>query len=407
MKILFLSTRVPHAGITGGHILVYQRIARLAARGHDVGLAAFEGKEGSGPPAEIGARLRELEIVPHPPRRSAAGDMWSVATRGIPPYFRRYRSPEMMRRVGDMVERSRYDVVIAEYAAMGQYLHRNPYLPAVRRIVSCHSSVAASYRKLADVMKYSARGIRSRFSIGSLMRYETEMYRGMDRILVLTAQERYGLLGSAPDLRISVIPAGVDTTHFAFRESSPAGPLVLFTGHFEQQANRDGILWFLKTAWPRLKAQVPGLRLRVVGPHSDSLLRRHARRDPAVSATGEVPDIRPHLADATVFVCPVRLGSGLRLKVLEAMSAGVPVVTTSLGAEGIAVQQGDNGFVADRPELMAEYTALLLADETLRNSIAARARVLMETRFSWDRGVEQMEEIMRDISAGKAARLHI
>jgi hypothetical protein len=406
MKILFLSTRLPHADITGGHVIVYQRILRLARRGHEIGLAVFASEDDDAHVDEMRPLVKRLEIIP-PPRRTAAGDLLSFLTRGIPPYFRHYRSPEMMRRVGDMVDRERYHVAMAEFTVMGQYLYRNPFLPAVRRVVSCHSGIATTYRKLADILGYRPRGIRSRLSLAGLLRYEVDLYRNVDRILVLTAQERYGLLNYAPDLRISVIPGGVDTSHVVPPPRRGDETELLFTGHFEQEANRDAVFWFLRTAWPRLKERIPGVRFKIVGPGSDEALRARARRDPALVVTGGVPDLRPHFATASVFVCPVRLGSGLRLKVLEAMAAGVPVVTTSLGAEGIPIQQGESGFVADRPEMMADYIELLMGDAALRHTLSRQGRALVETRFSWDLGVDQIEEVMGETCTGGMAHLHI
>lgn len=406
MKILFLSTRLPHAGITGGHVIVYQRLLRLARRGHDVGLAVFSGDEDEARAAELKPLLAEVVTVPRPAHH-AVGDAWSFMTRGIPPYFRRYQSDAMQRRVGDMVENGRYHVVIAEFSAMGQFLYHNPFLPAVRRVVSCHSSIVTSYRKVAELMRFRPRGIRSRLSLTGLLRYEMDMYRGMDRILVLTAQERYGLLGLEPDLRISVIPGGVDTDFFQPPRERSEAPELLFTGHFEQEANRDAVIWFLQTTWPMLKKRIPNIRFKVAGPGSAEFLREAAHRDQALVVLGEVPDLRPHLQAAAVFVCPVRLGSGLRLKILEAMAAGVPVVTTSLGAEGIPLQQGDNGFIADRPEMMADYIELLLQDAPLRQTLSRQARALVDTRFSWDIGIDQIEQVLRETCMGGTALLHI
>jgi glycosyltransferase involved in cell wall biosynthesis len=104
---------------------------------------------------------------------------------------------------------------------------------------------------------------------------------------------------------------------------------------------------------------------------------------------------------ARVFLCPVRLGSGLRVKILEAMAAGVPVVSTSLGAEGIPLHTGDNALLADTPEMMAENIVLLLEDETLRTSIIRQARTLMEDRFAWDRGIDMLEDVLASAVVGR------
>lgn len=397
MRILFITSRLPHARVSSGHVIVWQRVRRLIERGHEVGVATFDGYDSAAHESEVRPMLKDLEIVPRPEPHSFSRGALDFAFSSIPSYFYNFRSDALMERVGAMVERSRYHVAIAEFSAMGQYLFRNPYLPAVRKIISCHYSVATSYRKVADIMTYSARGIRSRMSLGGLLRFEVEMYRNVDRVLVLTAQERFALQRHSPSLRISVIPCGVDTTYFQLGAEPPAEERILFTGHYETDANRDAVVWFADHVWPKLKARRPNLKFYVVGPGIAPEITALAQRDPSIVVTGEVDDIRPFLQQAKVFVCPVRLGSGLRVKLLEAMAAGVPVVSTTLGAEGIPLHTGENCMLADKPEIMAENIEMLLSDEDLRKAIARQARTLVQDRFSWERGIDMLEDVFADL----------
>ncbi|MFH0908060.1 MAG: glycosyltransferase [bacterium] len=399
MRILFITARLPHARVSSGHVIVWQRVRRLVERGHEIGLVTFEGYDSAARAGEVRPMLKELEIVPQPKPHSFGQGAVDFAFSSIPSYFYNFRSEEMMERVGDMVERSRYHIAIAEFSAMGQYLYCNPYLPAVRKIISCHYSVATSYGKVAKLMKYSARGIRSRMSLGGLLRFEVDMYRNVDRVLVLTAQERFALLRHAPSLRISVIPCGVDTTFFQPGADAPAEERILFTGHYETDANRDAVLWFASHVWPTLKARRPNLTFYVVGPGVVPEIRELAKRDSSIIVTGEVDDLRPYLQQAKVFVCPVRLGSGLRVKLLDAMAAGVPVVSTTLGAEGIPLHTGENCLLADKPSIIADNIDLLLSDEDLRRSIARQARTLVQDRFSWERGIDMIEDVFGEVMA--------
>jgi len=397
MRILFITSRLPHARVSSGHVIVWQRVKRLVERGHEVGVATFDGYDAAAHEGEVRSMLKDLELVPRPQPHSFSRGAIDFAFSSIPSYFQNFRSEAMMERVGDMVERSRYHVAVAEFSVMGQYLFRNPYLPAVRKIISCHYSVASSYRKVADLMTYSARGIRSRMSLSGLLRFEVDMYRNVDRVLVLTAQERFALQRHSPSLRISVIPCGVDTTLFQTGGDTPAEERILFTGHYETDANLDAVLWFAHHVWPALKARRPNLKFYVVGPGVAPEISELAKRDASIVVTGEVDDIRPYLQQAKVFVCPVRLGSGLRVKLLEAMAAGVPVVSTTLGAEGIPLHTGENCMLADKPEIMAENIEMLLSDEDLRKAIARQARTLVQDRFSWERGIDMLEDVFADL----------
>ena len=234
-----------------------------------------------------------------------------------------------------------------------------------------------------------------------LERYEFAMYRCADRILVLTPEERYGLLGHAPDLRINVIPSGVDTDYYQPTDPGSREQALVFTGNYNDEPNCDAVMWFCHTVWPRLKSRYPDLTFYVVGPRPTSGMLDLARKDPRIIVTGEVDDIRPYLARARVFVCPNRLGSGMRGKILQAMAAGIPVVSTSLGAEGISIQMGDSGFLADKPRIMAQYIDLLLSDPALHASIMRHARVMVVDRFSWDRGIDLLENALHEVVEGR------
>lgn len=396
MKILFLSTRLPHAKVFSGHAIVYQRIRRLAQRGHEVGLAVFSQPDDAAYVDELRPSVRELAIVPAPAGQPAGARLLDWLTHPVPARFAAFRSPEMVRRVGDLVERTGYDVVVAEFGIMGQYLHRNPYLPAVRKIISVHQCYTLASGKVLDLPGLSLRAAGEWLALGGLQQYEFEMYRAADRLLVLSGEIRYRLLNYAPDLKVTVIPSGVDTEYFQPADASLKEPALLFTGYYSDRPNRDAAVWFCHAVWPRLKAKYPDLAFYVVGPNPTPDMIELARRDPRLIVTGEVDDIRPYLAKAQVFVCPNRLGSGMRGKILQAMASGVPVVSTTLGAEGISIQMGANGFLADRPEIMAQYIDLLLSDAALRDAVARHARDMVVERFSWARGVDLLEGILKE-----------
>ncbi|MBU1910440.1 MAG: glycosyltransferase family 4 protein, partial [Verrucomicrobia bacterium] len=229
--------------------------------------------------------------------------------------------------------------------------------------------------------------------------YEFGMYRCADHLLALTPEVRMGMLQRAPSLRISVIPSGVDTVYFRPGSPHPKEQALVFTGDFTDEANADAALWFIRDVWPRLAAGRSDLVFYLVGPRPPPALVQAGERDPRIVVTGEVDDIRPYLAKAMVFVCPNRMGSGMRGKILQAMAAGVPVVSTTLGAEGIPIQMGDDGFLADTAEIMAQYAGLLLEDESLRASVSAQARAMVSERFSWERGVDQLEHVLQETVA--------
>lgn len=397
MRILFITARIPHAGVAGGHVLVYQRMKRLAANGHQIGLLTFAlPGERAASDDDFFRSLVDFRTVPAPPKAGWFRKIIRLLYSSIPPYFWEFRSSEMMKVAGDMVHEGAYDLVIAEFSAMGQYLVRNPYMPAVRKIISCHFGVASSYRSIARTMGLRASGLRSRLNINRAQRYEVGMYRNVDRVIVLTAHDRYNLLSVDPTLRINVIPVGVDARYFLPDDNATRDRSLVFTGQYDSFANVDAVRWFASSCWPLLKKRHPDLKFFVVGPGGQAELKAIARRSADIVVTGEVDDVRPYLHRASVYVCPIRLGAGLRFKLYEAMAAGVPVVTTTLGAEGIPMQNGDTGFMADQPDIMADVIDLLLTDTNLRNTIARQAQSLVEERFDWSIGIRLMEKVIQD-----------
>ncbi|MBU1694485.1 MAG: glycosyltransferase family 4 protein [Verrucomicrobia bacterium] len=396
MKILVLSPRLPHAQVVGGHGIVYQRLRRLAGRGHDIGLAVFAQPDDAAHLPEWKGLLRETVIVPAPPRRH--GVLRALAS-PVPAIFAGFRSEAMIRAAGQLAVQGGYEIALAEFGVMGQHLHRNPHLPAVRKVISVHQCHTLAAQRALSLGSGPLRALAARLQLARLEPYEFGMYRCADHLLALTPEVRMGMLQRAPSLRISVIPSGVDTVYFRPGSPHPKEQALVFTGDFTDEANADAALWFIRDVWPRLAAGRSDLVFYLVGPRPPPALVQAGERDPRIVVTGEVDDIRPYLAKAMVFVCPNRMGSGMRGKILQAMAAGVPVVSTTLGAEGIPIQMGDDGFLADTAEIMAQYAGLLLEDESLRASVSAQARAMVSERFSWERGVDQLEHVLQETVA--------
>jgi len=290
-------------------------------------------------------------------------------------------------------------VVIAEFSAMGQYLYRNPYLPAVRRIISCHECCTKAFASAIRFHRWSPAGLMKQIGFNQVQQYEFAMYHNADHILVLTPQERYVLLKYAPNLRVTVVPHSVDTDYYSAAPMVAREESLIFVGYYSNESNRDAVHWFVRTVWPQLKKDRPQLKFYIVGRGNTPAIRNLARRDPQIVVTGEVRDIRPFLARARVFICPVRIGSGFRAKILEAMASGVPVVSTSLGAEGIPSGGGQTLLLADTPGQMLKSIRLLLMDEGLCAAMAVKARELVVNRFASENGMAALNRVINDVVA--------
>jgi len=401
MKILFLTNKLPHAEVAGGHRIVYQRIRYLVEAGHQVGLFSFIKKETPEQIDSLQGFLTEQKTLPLPARNIAVRAFHDYLSQSRPAMFLKLYSSEMMKAVGDMVEQGRYDVVIAEFSEMGQYLYRNPYLSAVHKIISCHRCVTASYEKYKDLSEVRLRlHYKSIPQLHILQKYEFDLYRSVDRIFVLTPQDRFTMQYYAQDLAVSVVPSGVDVKYLQAHPPVPKEPIILLTGYMADPANEDGVEWFYHHVWSDLSHRHPELKFYIVGSSPSRRIQRMAQKDPRVRVTGEVKDLRPYRNRARVFITPVRLGSGMRLKVLEAMAAGLPVVSTALGVAGLDAQSGVNCFVADTPELFTQCIEWLLTDRGLSARMARSARELVEEKYTLEEGLRRFEKTVQSIVNG-------
>ncbi len=401
MKILFAPKEFPHSKVIGGPIIIYNRIKQLS-KNHQVGLASFIREEDRKYLPSIEPFLSDLELMPYRPPRSRLRKISDYFFSEVPPYMCNTKTRQMRDTVGMMTCRGDYDAVIAEYTVMGQYVHRNPGMnPRTKRIVSCHECYTIARKKVRDFYgRFSRLGFQAMLDLRKLEAYEFEMYREADKVLTLTPEEKQGLLKYDANLDIEVVPHGVDTENFVPPPEEVREPTVGFLGNYPHDPNRDAVMYFLTDMWPQLKKSLPGIKYYVIGRGPTEDILSLAKADPDIIVTGQVDDVREYLAKVKVFATPIRLGKGFRGKTLEAMSMGIPVVTTRLGAEGLSAHDREHVMLAEKPEEFIQKTLELLQDAQLHREIGSNGRRLVEENFSWQKGVEILEEILQRLVQG-------
>jgi len=193
------------------------------------------------------------------------------------------------------------------------------------------------------------------------------------------------------------IPTGVDIKFFNFKEQSIKKYDLIFTGSMDWLPNEDAIIFFSKEIFPEIYKKIPGIHLLVVGRNPSSRLQKILNDYPQIKATGWVPDVRPYMAKSTLYIAPIRIGGGTRLKIYEAMAMGKVVVTTSVGAEGLPVEKEKHLIIADDPEKFACGVIRLLENEEEREKIGARAKDFVQKNFGWDKVATKFAEICYDV----------
>lgn len=400
MKILFTCKEFPHSKVIGGPIIIYNRIKYLSKK-YLVSLAAFAREEEKRYLPTVKDFCHDLRLVPFPRERSCLKASWDFFISPIPPYFlRAHGSKEMTAVIEEMIRKDRYDFVIAEYSVMGQFIHNRSFVPPVRKVISVHESYYLARLKAFRHYKLGLNKLKEAVNLKGLKRYEFDMFRKADKVLTLTPQGKEELLSICPDLNISVVPHGVDVDCFAFAKPEEAEESVVFVGNFLHYPNVDAVLYFHREIWPRLKILSSKVTFYIVGQAPPVEIKNLAQ-DRAIVVTGRVDDVRPYLRKGKVFICPVRLGGGFRGKILEAMSMGRPVVSTTLGAEGIPASTMENIIIADAPNEFAQGIFTLMQNDELFQKITKTARKLVEEKYAWEKGMEVMEGILKNLMTTK------
>ena len=303
---------------------------------------------------------------------------------GLPLDVVRMRTPGLRRALRDLLATRRIDVVQIEYGAMAAYL-------PVIRTASPQTKVVVDELEVTSIaidrrMKSESRSPpRVRREANRWKRFERKIWKASDGVLAMSESEAAYIDRVAGPGKARIVPNGVDVDFFRFRSAEAAvtpGPArLLFVGNLQHRPNAQGIDIFLRTSWPGLVQAFPELELHVVGPGASEELR--AKRGQRVTFHGYVEDVRPHLAAATLMVVPIFSGGGTRLKVLEALASGTPLVSTSLGCEGLSIAKGREALLADSASDFQDGVATLLRQSERRAAQAEAGRRLVEERYGW------------------------
>jgi glycosyltransferase involved in cell wall biosynthesis len=417
VNILILSPYSPYPPYGGGAMRIYQIIRGLAAR-HTVTCLTFapdaSAEQALAPFHAICRVLTVRGPLPRSPLRRA----WTTLISPLPDMALRNASRAYSKMLRQLLRDEHFDVVQAESIEMAGYL----------RVLSSEFKVLSSDQNSKLVLdQFNAEFVLQRrafltdlrrprrwhaagYSLAQwlkLARHERWVMRRCDAVVAVSEEDRHTLQRLAPSIPIGVVPNGVDTAHFSraavVRER--AGPFALrdatlvFSGTLDYRPNIDAVTWFAREVLPRIQARRPDIHLLVVGRRPALALRVLADAS-ALTLTGEVPDARPYIAGAAAYVVPMRIGGGVRLKLLEALALEAPVVSTSMGAEGAAgLHGGEHCLLADDPAEFASAVLRLLGDPVLGQRLGAAGRALVRARYDWSAIVPRLEVVYDQISA--------
>ena len=403
MNILFLTQIVPYPPDAGPKVKTWHVLRYLVRAGHRVTLATFCRPE-EVPHLEV---LRDLchEVIPVPLRRSRPADVryWLMShLHGRPFLVERDDLPAMRAAVDEVVSRGGVDVIHADQLTMAQFAL--PPKGAERwpvTVFDAHNAVWTIVDRARESASPPLRPVLA-LEAARIRRHEGEILERFDHVLAVSEVDKRALLAAhpngAPDsalaAKITVIPIAVDTGELRPARRRPGSKNIFTMGTLHYPPNADGIRWFAREVFPLVRAQVPEATLTIAGKNPPADFRQMAEKNPqAVTVTGYVPDLTPYFEEAAMLVVPVRAGGGIRVRILEAFARAMPVVTTTVGLEGIEARPGVDVLVEDDPRAFAEAVITLMNDPALQDQLARNGRHLAETRYDWQVVLKAMEGV--------------
>ncbi len=425
MKLLLLTPQLPYPARQGTTIRNYNLIRELAQR-HTVDLLTFlapgDTLDANSPLHQL---CRQIGALPQPVR-AATQRVFDTLRSPLPDMALRLKSAAMHDLVQCWVQATQYELVQIEGIEMAQY--------GLRAVGKADDKLTPTYSRGGQVdqgqtagrpvlifddhnceyllQKRNALtdlGLPQRWAAAAyslvqwqkLVRYETHICRQADAVLAVSAADKAALADLVPDKAITVVSNGIrvrdynETQSVRPQTSRPGQRNLVFTGKMDYRPNIDAVLWFGRQVLPLIQAQKPEVCFQIVGmnphPRLDAL-----RANPAIEVVGAVADAQPYIQNAAVYVIPMRVGGGTRFKALEAMAWAKPIVSTTLGVEGIPVQNGQELLLADSPQAFAAAVVGLLNDAqagaTVNRQLGEQARRFVEDHYDWAQIMPDLEE---------------
>lgn len=391
MRILWVKVGGLWPPDTGGRLRSYHIVSELARR-HEVVLLTTHGADAD--PDGLAAHLPEgtrLLSVPYAiPKRGTARFALALGRcllSPLPVDLAKFCVPALSREVRRLLSVEEVDLCVADFLSSTPNVPLGGGIPVV---LFAHNIEHLIWKRLSGVERRPWRRAVLELEWRKMRRYEARVCGRASLTIAVSDADRERLVAEVPGARIRSVPTGVDCAFFAPNGAVETPDSLVFTGSMDWFPNEDAVLHFIGAVLPRIRAEVPGASVTVVGRNPTPRLRAAAAASD-VRVTGKVEDVRPYVREAAVYVVPLRVGGGTRLKIFEALAMGKAVVSTAVGAEGLPLVSGEHFVRADDPDQFAGAVVSLLRDPARRGALGRAGRDLVETRYSWAQVGRQFE----------------
>ena len=311
----------------------------------------------------------------------------------------KFTHPAVRKLIASELSSGHFDVAICDFLHPTLNFPKKLPIPCV---LFQHNVESALWQRMATTESNPLRKLSYTLEAARMSRYERRTLARFHHIIAVSENDRQQMLDMDPTCDITVVPTGVDTQQFKVAPpSSATPPRIVFTGSMDWEPNIDAVEYFCGQIWPRVLAEFPDAIFQIVGRNPFAKVQRLASK--SVQVTGTVPSVTDYLRDATVVIVPLRIGGGTRLKIYEAMAMGKALVSTSIGAEGLAFENGRDLLLADDAYSFADAILLLLRDAPVRRRLE-QAAVQQAAQFDWSVVAGQFAEVLQKITSDKSSK---
>ena len=379
---------------TGGKIRSFNLLKELARR-HEVTLFTFYAEQPDDTHADLTRYFQHVIALPFPiPDAGSAGDYFNYAKNlfSTRPYsMSKYCKPWVAAKLREHLRDHTYDVIVCDFLLTAAVIPWDVPAPVV---LFTHNVEAVIWRRHFEVSRnpiWKAVSWREWYLIDQ---FERRMLARADSVLTVSENDKRIFSRFINPAKITVVQTGVDLDYFHPSAEPEQAQRLVFTGSMDWMANEDGIFYFVEEIFPLVRCEISNAELWVVGRKPSDKLKALATSSSGVRVTGTVDDIRPYVWQSAVYVVPLRIGGGTRIKIFEALGMGKTVVSTTIGAEGLPVTHGEHLILADTPADFARESVRLLRDPTARARLGSNARRLLEQHYGWAAVAEDFSRVL-------------
>jgi glycosyltransferase involved in cell wall biosynthesis len=396
MKILFLTKELPYPINNGHRMRSYHYIKGLTGA-HEVMIITYDNpalKDTAGAVKHFQALGCRIEQVRENNCRPPSSGAWQrlLALCSVYPYAVKSRvSPAMQTRIRKLAHKEKFDILICDG------IHQALNVPADiagRKALDEHNVESMLIKRFLLTETNLLKKFYAWVEWKKFVRFENRQWPLFDEIHACSQIDQQHIIQRARHANVKVVPNGVDTDKFQPRDVAVRPYRLIYTGLIGWRPNEDAVRYFTRSIYPKIKRHIPEVDFYIVGKNPSDKVKKLADEDPSITVTGFVDDVIPYIAESAVYVVPLRIGSGTRLKILEAMAMGKAVISTSVGCEGIEATPDKDILIEDDPEKFADQTIKLLNDAGLCRKIGGNAARFVRQNYSWDMITDKLKHTM-------------